>query len=44
MRLAMYVFAYTVSTDAPMSFQYICGTLYCAPPGPRKTEYGNEGW
>ena len=27
-----------------MSRQYICGALYWAPPGPRNTEYGNDGW
>ena len=24
--------------SVPMAFQYICGALNCAPPGPRKTE------
>ena len=27
-----------VSTDWPIAFQYICGALSWAPPGPRKTE------
>ena len=38
MRLNEYVWAYTAETLVPMSFQYICGALYWAPPGPRNTE------
>ena len=31
-------------TEVPIAFQYICGWLYWAPPGAKKTEYGNAGW
>jgi hypothetical protein len=27
-----------------MSFQYTCGRLNVAPPGPMKTEYGKALW